>query len=667
MARSSQLQTIDDEDELKKALRKDAQHGLQVRTRLQTSERVLARVTDGIYREPSSALRELIANAYDADAHTVSIITDAPRFETIVIRDDGIGMSADALARMTKQIGGSAKRTGEGKELGITSAKNPDLSPAGRPLIGKIGIGLFSVSQLAQRFKIITKEKGSTYRIIADVRLRTFKEGADADDAGDKTLVGEVLISKTPTTEKGAHGTEIVLEDMKPGVRDLLRSADTWRAVDAEDETPGAVADDATGPIKPQPPIFHSGWIRGWRPSSEAATAIDVAPNLPWSPDDPAPKRMEKLFEAVAGQLNATARPDLATTLDNYLRLLWSLALASPVEYLDEHPFEKKGGKDAPRLFWLSNLRSGQATEIKLVRSETVREAATKKAPQKPVLQAGSGDPAGGFRVLVDGVELRRPIRLEFSSPSKQGLQEGLLAVGKYSPDISNIPDQITGGPLSFEGYLYWGGRVAPKENNGVLIRIRGASGALFDETFFKYQVSELTRLRQIVAEIFVQDGLDAALNIDRESFNYAHPHAQFVSRWVHSALRQLINKHKELSSQLLKERRVSEASRQVGKIQQFAERVWERRRPDEPPPDIEVVPTKAAAQAVSKRRSGHLMLIANQMPSLARSKSKAETQAKMEALAQVLSAYGVLDSLTFAEQQALIDAIVQIFEGPAE
>ena len=59
---------------------------------------------------------------------------------------------------------------------------------------------------------------------------------------------------------------------------------------------------------------------------------------------------------------------------------------------------------------------------------------------------------------------------------------------------------------------------VVPKENNGVLVRINGVSGALFGDTFMKYQVSEQTRLRQITAEIFVSKGLDAALNIDRES-----------------------------------------------------------------------------------------------------------------------------------------------------
>ncbi len=68
-----------------------------VSTTLRTDERVIARVTDGIYRQPGSALRELISNAYDADATRVVIKTDAPRFDRISVEDNGIGMTPEAL------------------------------------------------------------------------------------------------------------------------------------------------------------------------------------------------------------------------------------------------------------------------------------------------------------------------------------------------------------------------------------------------------------------------------------------------------------------------------------------------------------------------------------------------------------------------------------------
>lgn len=110
-----------------------------VNTVLRTDERVLARVTDGIYRQPGSAIRELLSNAYDADAKRVVVKTDRPRFRTLSVEDDGRGMTPAALAHLLHHIGGSAKRSPQGADLGIASATDPTRSPSGRRLIGKIG------------------------------------------------------------------------------------------------------------------------------------------------------------------------------------------------------------------------------------------------------------------------------------------------------------------------------------------------------------------------------------------------------------------------------------------------------------------------------------------------------------------------------------------------
>src|SRR5689334_11129902 len=115
-----------------------------VEGKLETDELVLARITEGIYRQPSSALRELVSNAYDADATEVVILTDAPRFGQITVRDNGRGLSPEVVTQLVKHIGGSAKRSEKGKELGVTSPTNANRSAGGRQLIGKLGIGLFS-------------------------------------------------------------------------------------------------------------------------------------------------------------------------------------------------------------------------------------------------------------------------------------------------------------------------------------------------------------------------------------------------------------------------------------------------------------------------------------------------------------------------------------------
>jgi signal transduction histidine kinase len=169
-------QKTPNESELVDKILKSEDRDHIVQTTLQTNEQVIARVTDGIYRQPASALRELISNAYDADASRVVIKTDVPRFERITIEDDGSGMSPQVLAHLLFNIGGSAKRNDRGEDLGITSKSDSSKSPKGRRLIGKIGIGLFSVSQLTHSFQIITKTKGDNHRTVATVALRQFSK-----------------------------------------------------------------------------------------------------------------------------------------------------------------------------------------------------------------------------------------------------------------------------------------------------------------------------------------------------------------------------------------------------------------------------------------------------------------------------------------------------------
>ena len=101
---------------LEEEIRAGAASGESVEAPLATSERVIARVTDGIYREPWAAFRELVANAYDADASYVVIETDQPDFKRMTVRDDGIGMSPKTLAYVVTHIGGSSKRTAVGAD-----------------------------------------------------------------------------------------------------------------------------------------------------------------------------------------------------------------------------------------------------------------------------------------------------------------------------------------------------------------------------------------------------------------------------------------------------------------------------------------------------------------------------------------------------------------------
>ena len=281
-------------------IRDTANTGKPVNIPLRTSQRILDRITEGIYREPASALRELISNAYDADAKEVQITTDAPRFSEISVRDNGIGISPDTLEFLIENIGGSAKRTTSGASLEIT-AEDPDFSPGGRKLIGKLGIGLFAVAQFTRHFLIISKCKGDEFRTIADVTLGEM-EGAE-DSTSNEITSGDVLVWREPASNANAHGTEVKLLDLLPRTRAELSSVDRWARIDFEIEEDGKSQTD--------PPAFHIGRMDPYDPEQ-----LIHEPVLPWKVQHHTAKRQITLHHCAeaAGQCHLIA-PDIGVVI----------------------------------------------------------------------------------------------------------------------------------------------------------------------------------------------------------------------------------------------------------------------------------------------------------------------------------------------------------------
>ncbi|MHA6326001.1 ATP-binding protein [Roseivivax sp. CAU 1753] len=649
------IEKIVDRSNLASWLGDPLNNGRVVQTVLKPSDRVIARVTDGIYRQPASALRELISNAWDADAQNVTIMTDAPRFAKMYVRDDGLGMSYESLARLMHNIGGSAKRIDEGMKLGITNASDPERTPSGRRIIGKIGIGLFSVSQLAKSFRIITKTKGASFRLSAEIQMHQYREdGTAGADGSSEYIAGDVYIRREETTDFDAHGTDIILDGIRPRVRDLLRDADNWEAIREREDALEAGDTETWANLKAEKPSYHSGFL-GRKPEPGELSQFEVEPNYPWGVEVRADDKMGKLIDAVEEGFSRKSRPDLATTLDKYLEMIWNLGLSSPVEYEDKHPFDLTNSSEID-FFWLSGAK-GKGDVISLGDGQSVRDAVAEKYD----VQLDSGyDPKGKFAVNIDGITLKKPIRFKHHKSEARGLSRAVMFVGKFSPDMGKISIQARGGDLEVEGYLFWTGRMVPKENNGVLVRIREASGALFDPTFFKYQVAEQTRLRQISSEIFVREGLDAALNIDRESFNFAHPHFQLVSLWLHNSIKQLTNRLKDLATKknAAERERAHEDTR--NSIVREADVIWSQRRGTQPTPEVRIA---GPTENVSKLRSeGYVTIRASGMTG--KGDATGNTAVLAEAIAKVLLAHEVMEGLDFEAQEALISDIISVFRS---
>jgi hypothetical protein len=104
------------------------------------------------YTESIEFVRELVNNAYDADATLVEILVTEDMIE---IRDNGSGMDRDGLKQYFN-IGSQQK---------LYDAKSPVYA---RDRIGQFGIGKFASLSACKRFEVITKKNHFVARIIFD-------------------------------------------------------------------------------------------------------------------------------------------------------------------------------------------------------------------------------------------------------------------------------------------------------------------------------------------------------------------------------------------------------------------------------------------------------------------------------------------------------------------
>jgi hypothetical protein len=101
----------------------------------------IIRELSGIYKPFIKAFKELISNAYDADADTITVKV-AEDFQAIEVQDDGIGMTPFHFESDFARLGGSTAWIGGGR------------SPGGRPRIGYKGIGFLAVARYCSELQL---------------------------------------------------------------------------------------------------------------------------------------------------------------------------------------------------------------------------------------------------------------------------------------------------------------------------------------------------------------------------------------------------------------------------------------------------------------------------------------------------------------------------------
>lgn len=121
------------------------------------SPEILGLFSQGLYSSPNKAIEELVANSYDALAHSVSVVIpedlSAPD-STIWVVDDGEGMTAAGLQALW-WIGRSIKT-------------EPAAQRRSRPPVGKFGIGKLATYVLGHELTYVTKSADGFLAVTTD-------------------------------------------------------------------------------------------------------------------------------------------------------------------------------------------------------------------------------------------------------------------------------------------------------------------------------------------------------------------------------------------------------------------------------------------------------------------------------------------------------------------
>ena len=176
---------------------------------MKVGEAIIDLLSGRIYRTLPIALKELVSNAWDADAENVHIFIHEDK-KQIAIIDDGKGMSKDELINYVN--------------VAITEKSKKQETAGKRPIIGHYGIGVLSALPYCEKITVKTTIKDSE-----EINFLTITTDRWIDEEGHRKPQSEKELKvKFPgRTEYDKrflkeHGTSIILEDIFPGEWNII-------------------------------------------------------------------------------------------------------------------------------------------------------------------------------------------------------------------------------------------------------------------------------------------------------------------------------------------------------------------------------------------------------------------------------------------------------------
>ena len=427
----------------------------------------IIRELSGIYKPFVKAFKELVSNAYDADATEV-FVTLSEDFSSMDVLDNGIGMTPFDFHESFARLGGSTAWLQEGT------------SPGGRPRIGYKGIGFLAVARYCSALQVESHSR-TPYTSQETVRRRNRKTIPLRD------VVGEIVPTALLENRLKIVAVRVLSDSKRTRLRlkrDYVIDSKGVHLVSARSRTGTHLQFHYSVNCKGM--HFRAVLDFDYLLSLERKADLRLLDNFctveltERSPEDKAYTRV-RLHPLKDFVLRDLSGPRIKGKARNVVsksgkeQFLWRLARTAPI--MNEIPED--------------------------IRCEPVRCLNT--------LQTRAGLPA----LIVkwrneDPVTLRRPVYL--ANGQKTPLDEGV------------VPIKIDQDGLRAEGYLLARSEVIyPAELRGLSIRVRHVT--IGEPSFLGWEHilsgPRKAALSQITGEILVSSGLDAAdaINPGRESF----------------------------------------------------------------------------------------------------------------------------------------------------
>lgn len=174
------------------------------------SLQILNHLGRNLYRNFITVLGEAISNSWDADASNVWLEIDR-KANTMVVYDDGVGMTEEDFQGKFLKIGYSKRNDGSTK-----TARE-------RPFIGRKGIGKLALLSCAKNITILSRAEGQD--IIGGVISNEELDQAIQDDLSTQEYslgTPRDQIWKDCEEKIKEHGTLILFEDLNDGIHNTI-------------------------------------------------------------------------------------------------------------------------------------------------------------------------------------------------------------------------------------------------------------------------------------------------------------------------------------------------------------------------------------------------------------------------------------------------------------